>query len=228
MSLPQLNEARYGRACLLVLNTCPMALRRIIDHHSSSKGFGDFEGLLNHPRNKHGLFHLSFRQCCCGHNTNYTPMRKQQWDLLYTKTNSKNPHGQQGQCPCMYSAIPGVASDVMDVTLCCLVLKNLCRGIKNADIDAITEMRNQLIHASSATLEDTAYNDLWKKVENAILSLAKNGDSTLETDTKAAVKEMEQRIMNPGDLRSMKDLISDQKSLDELREVRVLHILVLF
>ncbi|KAK3103832.1 hypothetical protein FSP39_022273 [Pinctada imbricata] len=219
MSVSQLNEARYGRACFLVLNTCPVTLRRVIDHYCSTTGFNDLEGLLNHVRNKHDLFHLSFGQCCCGHTSRNKPLRKQQWELLYRKTYSSNPHGQQGQCYCMYSAIPGVTSDVMDVTLCCLVIRNICRGINNADIDAISSVRNQLIHASSATLEDTAYNYLWKKVETAVISLAKKADSVIEMDTKRAVQEMKDRIMNPVDLCSLKDLISDQKCMDELRQV---------
>ena len=87
----------------------------VIDN-SYCRGVPDFETFLNN--NLHQLFHLSYRNCCCGNTSNNTHISKYQWDLLYSQISTRNPHGRRGECPCQYKAKNGVTSDVLDITFC--------------------------------------------------------------------------------------------------------------
>ena len=122
-----MDEVRYGRLCLLMLHTCPLRLRSIIDN-SYCRGLPDFETFLNN--NLHQLFHLRYRNCCCGNTSYHTHISKSQWDLLYSQISTRNPHGRRGECHCQYKAKTSVTSDVLDITFCCLFLTNFCSGIR--------------------------------------------------------------------------------------------------
>ncbi|KAK3100485.1 hypothetical protein FSP39_020864 [Pinctada imbricata] len=188
------DEARYGRTCCLVLNKSVIVLRCVIEHSFTTQGAPSFEIFLN--KNEHALFHLLFKKCCCGHISNVTPLNKSQWELLYVRSSSVNPHGQRGECPCQYAVISGVTPDVMDVSLCCLVLRNICSGVSMPDVDTIRDVRNKLIHASNASLDATMYSTIWTNVENAMLNLAKGVSSSLRDNTQTAVRELENRLMD--------------------------------
>ena len=105
-----MDELRHGRLCLMMLHTCPLRLRGIIDN-SYCRGVPDFETFLNN--NLHQFFHLRYRNCCCGNTSNNTPISKSQWDLLYSQISTRNPHGRRGECPCQYKTKNGVTSDVL-------------------------------------------------------------------------------------------------------------------
>ena len=105
-----IDKVRYGRLCLLMLHTCPLRLRCIIDN-SYCREMPNFETFLNN--NLHQLFHLRYRNCCCGNTSNNSHISKSQWDLLYSQISTRNPHGRRGECPCQYKAKIGVTSDVL-------------------------------------------------------------------------------------------------------------------
>ncbi|KAK3100195.1 hypothetical protein FSP39_016007 [Pinctada imbricata] len=211
------DEIRYGRTCSLVLNKSVTVLRRVVKHSYTTQGARSFEVYLNN--NKHTLFHLLFKQCCCGNNCTVTPLSKYQWQLLYVRTSTRNPHGRRGECPCQYTAISGVTLDVMDVSLCCLVLRNICSGVSMPDIDTIRDVRNQLIHTSNASLDATLYSDTWNKVEAAMLNLAQGVSSSFKSNTLNAAQALKKRLMDSSELSEMKALVMDEKRISEIERV---------
>ncbi|KAK3083768.1 hypothetical protein FSP39_002878 [Pinctada imbricata] len=216
--MTHLDEARYGRACLLVLNVCPFTLRHVIDDYYAKQGSPDIQDFLN--KNKHNLYHIMTKKCCCRLiQSCVTPMYRSQWDLLYTKNRlpCRGTCLTGGECPCKFDPIPGITSNEMDITLCCLVIKNICQGpgINMTHIDTIRNIRYKLIHASSATLDEPTYNGYWSDVKNAVLFLANSVSSTVHTDTAKMIQDLETRVMNKYELEELKKVIINQKMLEE-------------
>ena len=213
-----MDEVRYGRLCLLTLNTCSARLRKVIDN-SYCRGVPTFELFLNN--NIHQLFHLRFRNCCCSNNTSIaTPLMRSQWDLLFTRVSTRNPHGRRRECPCQYSVIPGVTTDVLDITLCCLFLNNICPGIPQQDVATIRQIRNDLIHASSASVDEPTFNRTWSAVEKAMLNLSRLVSAAFETDTQTILQRMKDRVIDPAELETLKQIMSDHREYENIKEVR--------
>ena len=184
----EIDEVRYCRLCLLTQGECPRILQRVIDN-SYSHTVSNFETFLN--QNIHAIFHLRFRNCCCRPvRSNATPMTKTQWDLLFTPISIKNPHGSKGNCPCQYRAIAGITSDVLDVTLCCLFLKNICQNIPQTDVDTIRQVRNALSHTSTATVDEPTFNAHWSNVEQALLNLTILVSPAFENETQTQLQNL--------------------------------------
>ena len=212
-----MDEVRYGRLCLLTLNTCPARLRKVIDN-SYCRGVPSFELFLNN--NIHQLFHLRFRNCCCSNTiSTATPLMRSQWDLLFTRVSTRNPHGRRGECPCQYKAIPGVTIDVLDITLCCLFLCNICPGIPQQDVATIRQIRNDLIHASAASIDEPTFNTIWSAVEQAMMSLSRLVSPAFETDTRDILQRMKDRVVDPAELETLKQIMIDHRDYNQLQEV---------
>ncbi|KAK3099841.1 hypothetical protein FSP39_010565 [Pinctada imbricata] len=213
------DEARYGRTCLLVLNVCPFTLRHVIDDFFKKQGSPDIQDFLE--KNKHDLYHIMAKKCCCRLITSrVTPMYRSQWDLLYKRNLSpcRGKCSVGGDCPCKFDAIPGITTNVMDITLCCLVIKNICQGaaINMTHIDKIRDIRNKLIHASSATLDEQTYNGYWSDVKTAILDLANMVSPTVHADTVKMIQDLETRVMNRYELEELKKVIVNLQKVEEV------------
>ncbi|KAK3100517.1 hypothetical protein FSP39_021185 [Pinctada imbricata] len=217
--MAHVDEARYGRTCLLVLNVCPFTLRHVIDDFFTKQGSPDIQDFVE--KNKHDLYHIMAKKCCCRLiPSRVTPMYSSQWDLLYKRNllPCKGICSVGGDCPCKFDAIPGITSDVMDITLCCLVIKNICQGaaINMTHIDKIRDIRNKLIHASSATLDEPTYNGYWSDVKTAILYLANMVSPTVHTDTLKMIQDLETRVMNRYELEELKKVIVNLQKVEEV------------
>ena len=216
-----MDEVRYGRLCLLMLHTCPLRLRGIIDN-SYCRGVPDFETFLNN--NLHNLFHLRYRSCCCGNTSNNTHISQSQWDLLYTRIStqcSRYPRRRRAECPCQCKAITGVTSNVLDITFCCLFLTNICPGIPRADVDTIREVRNGLIHAKTASIDAQSFNDRWKEVEQALLNLSHPVSAAFVNETQIIMDELKTRVIDPCELGALVAIMNDQRNYDHLNQVHV-------
>ena len=211
-----MDQVIYGKLCLLMLHTCPLRLRSIIDN-SYSRGVPNFETFLDN--NLHKLFHLRHKNCCCGYTSNNTHLSKSQWDLLFSKVSTRNPHGRKSECPCQYKAKTGVTSDVLDITFCCLLLTNICPGIPQTDVDTIRKVRNDLIHANTASIDVITFNDKWKNVEHALLTLSGTVSSTFANETQKILDELKNRVVDPCELKSLVKIMSDHRDYDNLRQV---------
>ncbi|KAK3086051.1 hypothetical protein FSP39_012718 [Pinctada imbricata] len=217
------DEARYGRTCLLALNVCPFTLRQVIDNyslrHAGSLSLCDFL-----EKNKHSLFHLYAKKCCCRYlkQDRTTPMYKSQWDSLFIQNTSSCRNGKQIDCPCKYDCKSGITTKVMDITLCCLVINNICPGVDINHIKTIRDIRNKLIHAESASLDLLTYNGYWNRLGTALCQLAKIVSSTLHKGTVDLIDELENRVMDPVELRELRNLIVDENRLTDLESVRAL------
>ena len=216
-----MDEVRYGRLCLLMLHTCPLRLRGIIDN-SYCRGVLDFDTFLNNYL--HQLFHLRYQNCCCRNTINNTPISQSQGDLLYTRVSTQcslNPRRRRGECPCQYKAKTGVTSDVLDITFCCLFLTNICPGIRQADVDTIRQVRNGLIHANTAPIDAQSFNDKWKEVEQALSSLSHTVSSTFAYETQKILIEMKTRVIDSRELESLVTIMRDHRDYDQLKQVHV-------
>ncbi|KAK3084580.1 hypothetical protein FSP39_015751 [Pinctada imbricata] len=218
------DEARYGRISLFLLNVCPFTLRHVINDYHNKHGYTSLQDFLD--KNKHDLYHILNRRCCCRLiQSRVTPMNRSQWDLLFIKNSSSCRTGYTGDCPCQYDAKPGVTSDVMDITLCCLFIKNICyrhAGINMSHVDTIRTIRNHIIHADSAQLDVLTYNGYWNQVKTALLDLANHAPSTVHTDTLSMIQDLETRTMNAGEFGEIRKVLLDQKRMEEVEEVCVL------
>ena len=214
-----MDEARYGRLCLLTLSTCPGRLRGVIDN-SYSPSASDFETFLN--TNIHDMFHLRFRRCCCVARRIYnTPLTAPQWDSLFTRVSTANcQHGYTGDCPCQYKAITGVTTDVLDVTLCCLFLTNLCPTIPQADVNTIRQVRNELIHTSTARVDEPTFYINWNRIEQALLNLSNTVSPVFTNDTRMTLQTLKDRVIDPAELEALKTLMTDHRDYDSLKQVR--------
>ncbi|KAK3082873.1 hypothetical protein FSP39_007662 [Pinctada imbricata] len=219
------DEARYGRTSLLLLNVCPFTLRHVINDYYVKHGYTSLQDFLD--KNKHDLYHILNRRCCCRRiQSRVTPMNRSQWDLLFSKNSSSCPKGYTGDCPCQYDAKPGVISDVMDITLCCLFIKNICTrhaGINMSHVDTIRTIRNHIIHAEKAHLDVLTYNGYWNRVRFALLDLANNVSPKVYTDTLNMIQELETRVMNASEIGEIRKLLVDQKRIEVLEEVCILN-----
>ena len=221
-----MDEVRYGRLCLLMLHTCPLRLRGIIDN-SYSRGVPDFETFLNN--NLHQLFHLRYKNCCCGNTSYNTHLSQSQWDLLYTRVFtlcSLNPRRRRGECPCQYKAKTGSTSDVLDITFCCLFLTNFSPGIPRTDVDTIRQVRNGLIHANTASVDVQSFNARWQEVEKALLSLSHTVSSTFANETQRILDESKNRVIDPHELESLVAIMKDHRDYAHLKEVHVTIVLI--
>ena len=212
-----MDEARYCRLCLLTLRTCTVRLRGVIDHSYSGVD-PNFEAFLN--RNIHTLFHLRFWRCCCPSScSKATPMTKPQWDSLFTRVSTTNPHGYNGHCPCQYKAIPGVTSNVLDVTLCCLFLIYLCPHVPQADVSTIRQVRNTLIHTNTARVDEPTFNAHWTTIKQALLNLSNLVSPVFTNDTRTALQTLKDRVVDPAELEALKTLMTDHRDYDSLKQV---------
>ena len=219
-----MDEVRYGRLCLLMLHTCPLRLRSIIDN-SYCRRVPDFETFLNN--NLHQLFHLRYRHCCCGNASNNTQMTKSQWDLLYSQNFTRNPHGRRGECPCQYKAKNGVTSDILDIMFCCLFLTKFCSGVSLTDVDTIRQVRNGLIHANTGSIDLQSFNDRWKEVEQALLSLSRTVSSTFESETQTILDGLKNCDIDPCKLESLVTIMKDHRDYDLLKQVNQYNVLTI-
>ena len=214
-----MDEVRYGRLCLLTLNACPARLRRIIDY-STCRGVHSFEQFLN--TNIHQIFHLRFKKCCCSKSTNVlTPIIKSQWDLLFTQSSTRSPHGRRAECPCQYKTIAGVTTDKLDITFCCLFLKHICPSIPQQDVNTIRQERNDLIHASSASVDESTFNRTWSAVEQAMLNLSRLVSPAFETDTQNILQRIKDRVIDPAELETLKQIMTDHREYKNLKKVKL-------
>ena len=214
-----MDEVRYGRLCLLMLHTCPLRLRGIVDN-SYCRGVPDFETFVNN--NLHQLFHLRYRSCCCGNTSNSTHISQSQWDLLFTRVSTQcslNQRRRRGECPCQYKAMPSVTADVLDITFCCLFLTNFCPGIPQANVNTIRQVRNGLIHANTASMDAQSFNDKWKEVEQALLTLSHTVSSTFGNETQKILDEQKHRVIDPCELESLVTIMRDNRDYGQVKEV---------
>ena len=213
------DEARFGRLCLLSLNTCSAILRGVIDN-SYSPAIYNFETFLTSKI--HTLFHLKFRRCCCrSGRSNNTPLTAPQWDSLFTRVTTANcHHGYTGECPCQYRAITGVTTDVLDVTLCCLFLTNLCPNIPQADVNTIRQVRNELIHTNTARVDEPTFYTHWNRIEQALLNLSNTVSPVFTNETRIALPTLKDRVIDPAELDALKTLMTDHRDYDSLKQVR--------
>ena len=206
-----MDEARYCRLCLLTQGICPGILQGVIDH-SYSSAVSNFETFLN--TNIHKLFHLKFWRCCCVAGcSRATPMTKTQWDSLFIRVSTTNPHGNAGDCPCQYKAIPGVTSNVLDVTLCCLFIKNMFQTIPQTDVDAIRQVRNSVSHITSAKIDEPTFNAHWSNVEQALLNLSSLVSPAFTNDTQSTIQTLKDRVIDPADLAATKAVVANVKQV---------------
>ena len=214
-----MDEVRYSRLCLLMLNTCSGRLRTVIDN--SYRGVPNFETFLNNKI--HDIFHLRFRNCCCGNLSNITPLSRYQWDLLYIRDPTQRctvSRGRCGECPCKYSANTGITSDVLDITYCCFLLTNICPGnIPQGDVNTLRQVRNDLIHANSASIDEPTFNTIWASVEQALLSLTRLVSPVFEAHTQVILLELKNRVIDPAELATLRQLMTDHRQYDDLKEV---------
>ena len=213
-----MDEARYGRLCLLTLSSCSGRLRGIIDH-SYSLTVPDFESFLN--TNIHALFHLRFRRCCCRPGqSNAQILTKPQWDKLFTRVSTTNLHpGYTGDCPCQYRAITGVTTDELDLTLCCLFLTNLCQHISQTDVATIRGVRNDLMHTNTARVDEPTFYAMWNRVEQALLNLSNTVSPAFTNDTRVVLQTLKDRVMDPAELEAVKKIMTDHRDYDSLKQV---------
>ena len=214
-----MDEVRYGRLNLLILHICPNRLRGIIDN-SYSPTSSSFEIFLN--TNIHALFHLKFRRCCCRPgSSNATPITYPQWDSLFTRVSTTNHHsGYWGDCPCQYRAITGVTSDVLDVTLCCLFLNNICQHIPQSDVNTIRQLRNNLIHSTTARVDESTFKIYWNDIEQALLSLSNIVSLAFTNDTRTALQTLKDRIFDPAELEALKKIMTDHRNYEDVKKVK--------
>ena len=215
-----MNELRFSRLSLLMINTCPGRLRGVIDHYYRSRGIPNFEEFLN--INIHELYHLRFRYCCCGSTNIATPINRLQWDMWYTRSMTRNPHGGTGQCPCQYKAVTGITSDVLDTQFCCLFLTNLCPGIPQPDVYIIRQARNDLIQASSDSVDEQNFNEIWTTVEQALLNLSRLVSPEFEAETLNILQTLKNRYIDNTESYALRQIMEDSKGFDNLRQVSLL------
>ena len=145
--------------------------------------------------------------------------------VIYTSSThcALNPRRHRGECPCQYRAKTGVTSNVLDITFCCLFLTNICPGIPQthqADVDTIRQVRNGLIHANTASINVQSFNDKWKEVEQALLSLSRTVSSTFANETQTILDELKNRVIDPRELESLVTIMKDHRDYDLLKQVQ--------
>ncbi|KAK3104514.1 hypothetical protein FSP39_003773 [Pinctada imbricata] len=145
-------------------------------------------------------------------------MYKSQWESLFMKNTSACAKGVN-DCPCQYNARPGITTKIMDVTMCCLVINNICSGINVSDVNTIREIRNKLIHAASGHLDQLTFTDYWSKVTTALLNLAFHVSSSVHKDTLSMINELQKRVMNPEELGELRKVVMDEKRIKDLEVV---------
>ena len=214
------NEIRYGRLCLCMLHICPLRLRKIIDN-SYHRSAPDFEAFLNNDDNRHYLFHLRSGICDCGHRRDETVINNVQWNMLYEPPRTCQRHS--GNCPCRYKAKTGVTSNVLDITLCCLFLSNICPGIQQRDlnhVDTIRQVRNRIIHAKTASIPEQTFNELWQKVKTALIGLSQLVSAAFKEETRKSVDELARCTLDSHVLDSLKNIMKDHREYDSLKKVQ--------
>ncbi|KAK3082941.1 hypothetical protein FSP39_009586 [Pinctada imbricata] len=148
-----------------------------------------------------------------------TLMNRSQWNQLFIKTSSKCHTGNSTDCPCTYMAQSGISPEVFDVSLCCLILKRIFSGTNMPLVDTIREIRNNLIHASNASLDQHTYLGYWTKVKDAIFDLANSVGPQILEDTQSMVQELEQRVMDACELGELLRILTiDPKRILEFEE----------
>ena len=145
--------------------------------------------------------------------------------MLYYKISTRNPHGRRGECPCQYKAKNGVTSDVLDITFCCLFLTNFCSGISQTDVDTIRQVRNGVIHANTASIDQQNFNDKWKEVEQALLNLSHTVSSAFECETQTILDDLKNRVIDPRELESLVTIMKDHRNYDNLKQVHLYKVL---
>ncbi|KAK3099713.1 hypothetical protein FSP39_008443 [Pinctada imbricata] len=100
----------------------------------------------------------------------------------------------------------------MDVTLCCLIIQNICKGINMAHIETIRDVRNKLAHATNAYLDYPTYDDYWNRVKPALIDLGSNVSIKVKEEAREKVDNLAKQDM------STKELEEVKKSIDEVKK----------
>ena len=212
------DQIRYSRLCFLVLRVCATTLRGLIDYCVTHAAAPDFETFLNNKL--HSSFHLRRRKCCCGNTSNDIPITVQQWDLLFLKNSNSNPHRKGGECPCQFKAHAGIQTSQCDVTMCCLILNNACQNIPNTEVELIRTVRNELVHATDASVDELSFKRTWSCVENALKTVASTVSKPFLDAVENDINNLGDRIIDPEELETLRTMMADHRNYDSLNEVK--------
>ena len=86
-------------------------------------------------------------------------------------------------------------------------------------MDTIRQVRNGLIHANTASMDAQTFNDNWKKVEQALLTLSHTVSSTFANETQKILDELKNRVIDPCELESLVAIMSDHRDYGQVKEV---------
>ena len=95
------------------------------------------------------------------------------------------------------------------------------------DVATIRQVRNELIHARSASIDEVTFNTTWIRVEQALLKMSRLVSPSYETDTQNILQALKDKVVDPAELDALKQIMIDHRDYDILREVLIFPILVL-
>lgn len=183
--------------------------------------------------NKHILYHIyeTLRCCQCGSfplKLSRPNLTKTQFLVLYrresTRHNSSHIRTQNGHtkqvCLCSWIARPTVTTDVLDISLVHIILKNCTNFQLGADtwMKKITEIRNEIFHKSDIkALTKKEFVDFWQSLSGSITGLANLISHDYNMEMQYRIDMLKGRVMVSRDKWKLEHLCLDywkQKSAE--------------
>ena len=177
-------------------------LRKLILQEMERQNENGFVEFLN--KHREVLFHLKGRYCCCGDNKQRNSiLTKDQWNNLFM-VSTTHAHCQYRthniDCFHTYEAHPWltVENEVVDFSLLCVLLRNICDSKYKKTIETVQLNRNEVIHNGKSRLSEGDFEILWSK---AMISLS-------EVALYVSKESEEQAIKEAGDIYNYKEKLA--------------------
>ncbi|CAC5406430.1 unnamed protein product [Mytilus coruscus] len=221
-------EENFYKLIAFLVDVCP----KVVCNYFKRKVLcGDtFESYLK--RKKHILFHLNCNKKCCecvAEVVQQKHISNNHFKSLFDEDLNKRVHHVKN-CICIYVAKKNISpSVVLDVSLANCMLKNCEKLDKEIDhwLTTLINTRNKVVHSTDTkSINDLDFNNYWKKIEGAVLGLAKAIDNEYEQTVVANVEYLRRRQMLSDDKLKECQLLHDwwrdkccdfEKTLDESR-----------
>ena len=179
---------------LLYLDLFPNVLRKLIQQEMKSPIVNDFVEFLNNHREV--LFHLKGRHCCCGNNKQRNSiLTKDQWNNLFMiSTTPVHCQYRTNKINCFhaYEAYHWltVENEVVDFSLLCILLRNVCDSKYQKTIETVQSNRNEVIHNGKSRLFKGDFEILWSKAMVSLSEVALYVSKALEEQTTQEAREI--------------------------------------
>lgn len=159
----------------------PKALRRLLHLEALNQNANTFVEFINNRRET--LFHLRGKYCCCG-SRQHSVLKQAEWNVLFKTHINKCPNNGT-DCFHMFKAPEWLTVDMLEFSLACVLLRNICHRRYENIVKTAQLHRNEVIHTEKSSIGEDEFELLWRKAVTSASDIA----ARVSTEFKNQIRE---------------------------------------